>query len=201
MGRSAPGVTVPAIGRDETPAAGETGQTDQSLIADRLRRITVYPNRLVLELRQSCGDRRTDGLTPGDTFGLASGNASGPTQTITAPWSPRQKRPRQEIAEDQCDAPGGESAHDERCRLAHTIHTGRIWLAELASGSSANLDAIATRECKHVRTIHSTIALAFLAPDIVERLISQGLPQDWTIADITRRLPRYWNAQRRMLSG
>lgn len=70
---------------------------------------------------------------------------------------------------------------------------------EIATGQIDSLDAIAKREGKHVRTIRSTITLSFLAPDLVDHLLTDGLPAHWTLGDITRQLPRDWTEQRRML--
>jgi hypothetical protein len=72
-------------------------------------------------------------------------------------------------------------------------------MQELATGKAENIDAIATREGNHPRSIRSTLSLAFLAPDILDRLIREGLPSHVTPTEFTRSLPPLWVDQRTML--
>ncbi len=83
-------------------------------------------------------------------------------------------------------------------RLAKQIVTGRAWLQELVSGKASCIEAIAAREGRHARSIRATLSFAFLAPDIVHRIIDGDLPKHLTVTDIGRDLPMLWSEQRRM---
>lgn len=127
-----------------------------------------------------------------------SGNRASRPAVLTIPWSTDRSRPRRRfIAAASTDA----AKSDDRRRLAHAIHAARTWFADIASGAAESLDSIARREGKHERTIRANLALAFLAPDLVEHLLDHGLPDHWTMTDLTRRLPRLWSEQRTMLKA
>ncbi len=112
------------------------------------------------------------------------------------PWSRRQSRPRREITIAAEPEPNVRKA-----QFLTAIHTARSWLNELASGSVASVDAIAERQGRHPRSIRSALAFAFLAPDIVERIIAGDVPGHLTLTDIGRGLSRLWSEQRRMIAG
>ena len=64
----------------------------------------------------------------------------------------------------------------------------------------ADLDiaAIALREDLSKRSVHRTLSLAFLAPDIVEAAISRRLPHGIGVSRLIE-LPSDWARQRRLL--
>jgi hypothetical protein len=83
-------------------------------------------------------------------------------------------------------------------KLARQIVTGRAWLQELVSGKASGIEAIAAREGLHPRSVRATLSFAFLAPDIVHRVVDGELPKHLTLTDIGRSLPMLWSEQRRM---
>jgi hypothetical protein len=170
--------------------------SDDTLVATHLRRVVVHADKLTLEI---CGSIHP--ASASDTIDPATEKETMAIRNLIVSWSPEQKRPKQVIMEAGGTLTGNADADDNRRRLAHAIQSGRNWLAELASGSTESIDHIAIREGKHLRTIRTTIALAFLEPDMTEQLISHGLPAHWTLSDVARRLPRLWSDQRKMLAN
>jgi site-specific DNA recombinase len=170
--------------------------SDDTLVATHLRRVLVHPDKLMLEMSGSIHP-----ASASDTIDPATEKETMAIRNVVVSWSPEQKRPKQVILEAGGTLTGNADADDNRRRLAHAIQSGRNWLAELASGSTDSIDHIAIREGKHLRTIRTTIALAFLEPDMTEQLISHGLPAHWTLSDVARRLPRLWSDQRKMLAN
>ena len=82
--------------------------------------------------------------------------------------------------------------------LVKAIVRGRQWFEQLASGQSRSFAEIASAEGVTRRYVARLIPLAFLAPDIVERILSGSQPVDLTAEELTKRidLPLDWAEQR-----
>lgn len=85
-----------------------------------------------------------------------------------------------------------------RATLIRAIAPGRLWLQEFTSGKVKDTVEIAIREDRSKRSVHMTMSLAFLAPDIVEAAINGTLPRRVGITRLTD-LPLSWRKQREML--
>lgn len=86
--------------------------------------------------------------------------------------------------------------------LVKAIVRGQQWFEDLASGRARSLREIAEAEGVSDRYVGHLIPLAFLAPDIVARILSGAQPVDLTTEVLTKRieLPVDWAEQRVMLS-
>jgi site-specific DNA recombinase len=109
-------------------------------------------------------------------------------------------RPKREVLEPAIDAAGDQRPmrSEARATLVRAIAHGRLWLQELMSGKVKDTEEIAAREERSKRSIHMTISLAFLAPDIVEAAINGTLPRRIGTTRLTD-LPPCWRKQREML--
>ena len=85
--------------------------------------------------------------------------------------------------------------------LAKAVARSRRWFQDLASGHATSLLEIAQREGVSDRYIGNVIPLAFLAPDIVARILTGDQPTDLTAQALTKRisLPADWLVQRKLL--
>ena len=85
--------------------------------------------------------------------------------------------------------------------LVKAIVRGREWFEQLASGRVGSLAEIAKSEGVSDRYVGHLIPLAFLAPDIVARILSGTQPVDLTTEVLTKRieLPLGWREQRALL--
>ncbi len=85
--------------------------------------------------------------------------------------------------------------------LIKAILRGRQWFEDLASGRAGSVAEIAEAEGVSTRYVGRLIPLAFLAPDIVARILSGTQPVDLTTEDLTKRidLPLAWTDQRTLL--
>ena len=85
--------------------------------------------------------------------------------------------------------------------LVKAIVRGRTWLEQLATGRVRSIAEIAEAEGVSSRYVGQLIPLAFLAPDIVAKILSGTQPVDLTTQDLTKRidLPLAWAAQRTLL--
>jgi len=82
--------------------------------------------------------------------------------------------------------------------LVKAIVRGRQWFEQLASGRACSFAEIARAEGVTRRYVARLIPLAFLAPDIVEKILSGAQPVDLTTDELTKRidLPLDWAEQR-----
>jgi len=62
-------------------------------------------------------------------------------------------------------------------RLVSAIARGRRWLDDVVSGRITTIAELCTREKCSVRQVNMTIALAFLAPNLVKAAIEGRLPR------------------------
>jgi DNA invertase Pin-like site-specific DNA recombinase len=99
---------------------------------------------------------------------------------------------------------GGEKGSgDDRVdpALLKAIVRGRRWFEDLASGRARSLLEIAEAEGVSHRYVGHLIPLAFLAPDIIARILSGTQPVDLTTEELTKRieLPLAWTEQRALM--
>jgi len=74
------------------------------------------------------------------------------------------------------------------------------WREQLADGSTRSLEEIAARERCTEAYVRQIIELAFLAPDIIERILAGTQPRHVTVDRLVRMtLPLSWRDQRRQL--
>jgi site-specific DNA recombinase len=86
-------------------------------------------------------------------------------------------------------------------RLSRLVAEAHLWLAQLAAGAFPSVRAISGRYGMHEADVSRSLALAFLAPDIVDSILEGSHPADLTAETLRRlpNLPKDWNAQRRLL--
>ena len=80
----------------------------------------------------------------------------------------------------------------------HAIALGRLWLQELISGDTRDMDTIAAREGRSTRSVQMLISLAFVSPDIVEASVAGRLPRGIGITRLAD-LPSSWAKQKEAL--
>ena len=96
---------------------------------------------------------------------------------------------------------GGHSPARIDQALVKTIARAHQWFNDLATGRIQNMAAIASREGTDKSYIARIIDLAFLSPDITERIIAGQYPADLTIHKLTKHLDISldWSQQRQLL--
>ena len=98
----------------------------------------------------------------------------------------------------QMDKPGRIDA-----ALLKTVARARLWFEQLAAGEASSLQAIADRQGVSQRYVSRLLPLAFLAPDIVERILQGHQPAHLSAARLTNELdlPLGWAEQRELLGA
>jgi len=98
----------------------------------------------------------------------------------------------------QMDKPGRIDA-----ALLKAVARARLWFEQLAAGEASSLQAIADRQGVSQRYVSRLLPLAFLAPDIVERILQGHQPAHLSAARLTNELdlPLGWAEQRELLGA
>jgi DNA invertase Pin-like site-specific DNA recombinase len=133
---------------------------DRPVLKNCVTRVEVRQRQLVITIKRAAGDKVQ-------------------SKVLHIPWKkPPSKRRREIIVPKSASSNSTRPIRtDARARLLTAIARGRLWLNELANGSIANIEALASRECCTTRKINMTISLAFLAPDLVKAAIDGRLPR------------------------
>ncbi len=98
--------------------------------------------------------------------------------------------------------PGAGSENNEPdANLIRLIAEARSWFDELASGDAVSVNDIAARENIDAADVSRVLPLAFLAPDIVTKILSGEHPTGLTAYKLKtiKALPSDWQAQRQVL--
>ena len=89
-------------------------------------------------------------------------------------------------------------------RLIRLIADAHCWFEDLRSGRATTIAEIAQRDRRQVSHVSRTLALAFLAPDIVEIILEGHQPPTLTVERLNARrqpVPIDWAEQRALLLG
>lgn len=70
------------------------------------------------------------------------------------------------------------------------------WNNDLLTGKARSIDALIERDGLNSRQTHRLRKLAFLTPDIMERIIARNIPETLTLERLKRDFPLGWRAQR-----
>ena len=85
--------------------------------------------------------------------------------------------------------------------LVKAITRAHRWFDDLLNGRASSLTEIAERENITRRYVSHLMPLAFLAPDIIEAIVTGNHPVELTAESLIKRtdLPLVWNQQRELL--
>ena len=149
-------------------------------------RITVYAQRIEIVVRVSAI--------------LASGDGSGDAQTAVIDVPVELKR-RGHAVRLIVRAAGAAAPLEPDPKLVTVIAKAHEWFERLRSGKTLSVQAIATEEKVDRSYARRVIYLAFLAPDIVQRLRKGDHPPSLNATRLIRMtpLPMAWDEQRELL--
>lgn len=85
--------------------------------------------------------------------------------------------------------------------LIRVVAKAHSWLAELACGNALTIDELAKQQNEDSGEVSRFLPLAYLAPDIIEKILEGKQPVDLTAERLRRMplLPHAWNEQRERL--
>jgi len=153
----------------------------RGLIQSMVSRVVIAKDRLAIEITE---------------IGLeAVGQPS-----LSVPWVRRPSKPKRDLVLPvDGGKPNPRPMYAEwRAKHLRAIAQGRKWLQELIGGKVADVETIATREGRSVRSASMMLSLAFVAPDIVEAAAAGRLPRGIGVTRLTD-LPMSWAKQKETL--
>jgi site-specific DNA recombinase len=198
------------------------------LVETMLEHVEVYENRIVLTLipedkgdnlhvgdesSTGCANDEDDGMdnhggTNSQDEGMArSGKPSPKPRQIVIPCALGQQPLVNEVIVSQAaDANTAEptlpnSQRRNRARLVEAIRRARGWFDELHTGKTESLEVIATREGRSLRNVSMMLNLAFLAPKIIESILTDKMPAHLSASHIAQNLPLDWEDQQRWITA
>jgi hypothetical protein len=178
---------------------------DEDLIATHIARVDVKQNHLSIQLSMVCEEQSGLQTTAGiqvrqnnheESKSVIRGN-NPKARCLIVPWKkPPSKQPRQIIppAETSSRQDRRPIRAETRAKLIAAIASARQWLNELIAGTMQNVEQIANREKCSIRQVNRTIALAFLAPALIQASVEGRLPRGIGVARL-RDLPIEWFRQ------
>jgi site-specific DNA recombinase len=120
-------------------------------------------------------------------------------RVLTLPWTRPSPYRKREIIQGANDAKtyARPMPANARATLIEALRDAQRWLDELLSDPRLDLESIALREGKTVRSIRMTLSLTFLAPEIVKAAVEGRLPRGFGLkhlVDLTMAWPDQWRA-------
>lgn len=89
------------------------------------------------------------------------------------------------------------AVHDRSVKaLQEALFTSLQWNEDLVSGNVRSIGALIARDNLNPRQVHRLRKLAFLAPDIMDRIITGDIPESLTLERLKKDFPIDWEAQR-----
>ena len=117
--------------------------------------------------------------------------------TLSVPIQIKRRGGRKQVTLPNGDAATPRPWDTAVTPLQVALARGHPWLAMLESGEVKSLKEIAAREGVDNRYVSRMVNLATLAPDIVDAILRNVLPQHLTLFDIAVDPPALWEDQRR----
>ncbi|MEM1198374.1 MAG: recombinase family protein [Pseudomonadota bacterium] len=174
----------------------ETGSPREikSLLVSVLHRVEVHPDQLVLKLNLASLMKQL----PGDTAQPESAQETDLAHQISVSHKLRRRGVEAKLVLNL--------GKDQRTpykdeKLIQAVAKAHGWIDQLTNGSAASISAVAAASNEDRNEISRFLPLAFLAPDIIDAIMSGRQPIDLTLERIRRigELPVDWQEQRSVL--
>jgi len=167
--------------------AGGSGTEAQLLIQQVIQKIDIGNGTI---------DVTYDKSELGNVLGLPASDSNEDDQliTTTAPFEIRRRG-----VEAKLVIPGSSTGSNEPdANLVRLVAQTRFWFEELATGKTASVYDIAELERLNTADVSRVLPLAFLAPDIITKILSGDQPAELTAYKLKtiKALPSDWQAQR-----
>lgn len=114
------------------------------------------------------------------------------SETIEIPWQPPSKNA-------PALAPPSAKINQLDPKLLQAIVRAHAWLRDLQSGKFDSVETLAASVSLHSKVVRQELRYAFLAPAIIEAILTGNQPQALSLARIPKTLPLTWSGQYRAL--
>jgi len=159
------------------------------IINDLIVKVVVARDAITVQLDRDHLVRQLTGITP---------NKEKPKTHSAIELTARVKLRRSGI-ESKLVYPAGKQpqVHNRSVKaLQEALLKSLQWNEDLLSGSVRSIDALIERDKLNPRQVHRLRKLAFLAPDIMDRIIAGDVPETLTLERLKKDFPTEWAAQR-----
>ena len=165
-----------------------------------VRRITIHPDALDIEIRPSLLKRAIHREDPEDVASPAAAQDEMDEPTCNLRIQTRLKRCGGETRLILFGDGQGETLSRPDAGLIKAMAKAHAWARQLIAGEVSSIAEIAAREGTSRPHASHLLNLAFLAPDIVETILEGRQPPEVNIEMLTKdqRLPLSWDRQRRV---
>ncbi|MCP5001336.1 MAG: recombinase family protein [Hyphomicrobiales bacterium] len=164
------------------------------ILADIVQRLELYPDRMIIDINVP----KLLGLLS-EIAELTDLNRESDSEVARITLMHRMKKRGVETKLVLNDI-GSRSANPDPA-LIQAIAKSHLWRKELTSGKTASIQDLAKFHNEDAAEVSRFLPLAWLAPDIVQKILNGKQPVDLTLERIRRMpvLPISWNEQRKIL--
>lgn len=159
------------------------------IINDLVKKVVVARDAISVQLDRNHLARRLTGISPSNDE-----RKTNYTIELTA-----QVKLRRSGIESKLVYPAGKQpqVHNRSVKaLQEALLKSLQWNEDLLSGTVRSIDALIERDNLNPRQVHRLRKLAFLAPDIMDRIIAGDVPETLTLERLKKDFPIDWEAQR-----
>jgi len=182
-----------------TRVGGSASSDNKTLISAHVARVDVKQDQLTIQLIRD-SEEGTGSQNNGRSRKYKDGHHPD-SGILMVLWKKRPSKQPREIIAPASTSPRRDPRPiraEARAKLVTAIARGRYWLDELITGTVKDIAEMAAREQCSTRQVNRTIALAFLAPRLVQAAIDGRLPRGIGVASF-REIPAQWSRQHEKL--
>ena len=162
--------------------------SDRDLLEDQVERIVVGKDRLKVELKPI--SEQANSIDPSSLADLGDERH----RSITVPWAANSTRPLVQI-DERATKPS--SSPDSS--LVQAVRRAHAWIRQLSDGTYKSIEELAVQHGMHVKVVRKAIRLGFLAPDVVDAILTGDRSATAFLNASQSELPLLWAAQRQGL--
>jgi site-specific DNA recombinase len=159
------------------PGQGPKGFNGVLDTIERIERVIVARDQLLINLTRSSDDKEMDGAV----------------SEIRIPW-PTKVRDSTVAMESDGETEG---THNEG--LVQSVVRAHAWMQSLRHGMFESVEMLAEANRLHPKVIRQALRLAFLSPNVTSAILAGSQPAALSLAQIPKLLPLPWTEHRRLL--
>jgi hypothetical protein len=166
------GAVVRAV-REHAQLVGEqSGVTQRQLIDQTVKRMVVGPERITLTLKAN-------------------------SSPIEIPWAPSKKKGQIQIEQNS----PADHERTPNLQLIQAVVRAHIWRRSLADGTYDDVEDLARAAGLHPKVVRNKIRLAFLAPDVIGKILGGRQPVSMTVRHLSQLDDLSWREHARRLQA
>jgi hypothetical protein len=159
------------------PGQGQKGPNGLSDTLEKVERVVVARDQLLINLTRSSDANEVDGAI----------------SEIVIPWSTKARDSTVTAGSDR----ETEGAHNEG--LVQSIVRAHAWMQSLREGTYGSIEQLADANRLHPKVVRQALRLAFLSPDVTSAILEGRQPASLSLAQIPTLQPLPWTGHQSLL--